>query len=191
MRRVTFVVAALVVFGVNLIPAFAPPTWAVLVLFRLNSDLPVVPLVVVGAVAAASGRFVLATATRALRRRLSAERTARLESWRQEILKRRAGVIAGLALFAVSPLPSGQLFVGAGLIDVPLVPCTLAFFSGRIVSYAVYVGGASLVARSYGDVATDALRSPSGIALQLVFTLAVALVPFVKRKTRPTGQVLN
>lgn len=28
------------IFGVNLLPAFGPPTWAVLVFFRLNSDLP-------------------------------------------------------------------------------------------------------------------------------------------------------
>jgi hypothetical protein len=50
------------IFGVNLLPAFGPPTWAVLVFFRLNSDLPAVPLVLVGALSAASGRFVLATA---------------------------------------------------------------------------------------------------------------------------------
>ena len=34
-----------VVFGVNLLPAFGPPTWAVLVFFRLNSQLAAVPLV--------------------------------------------------------------------------------------------------------------------------------------------------
>lgn len=178
-------------FGVNLIPAFAPPTWAVLVLFRIHSDLPVVPLVVVGAIAAASGRFLLAFGARAMRNRFSEERKRHLESWRAEVLRRKTGVITGLALFTISPLPSGQLFVGAGLLNMPLVPCTLAFFSGRIVSYAIYVGGASLVAESYGDVATRALRSPIGIATQLVFTLAVALLPFLRRKTRPTGQVLN
>jgi len=47
------------IFAINLLPAFGPPTWAVLVFFRLNSDLPAVPLVLLGAVAAASGRFVL------------------------------------------------------------------------------------------------------------------------------------
>ena len=31
------------IFGINLLPAFGPPTWAVLVFFRLNSDLPAVP----------------------------------------------------------------------------------------------------------------------------------------------------
>src|SRR5215210_2827209 len=41
------------IFGVNLLPAFGPPTWALLVFFRLNSDLAAVPLVLFGALAAA------------------------------------------------------------------------------------------------------------------------------------------
>ncbi len=35
----------LCVFAINLLPAFGPPTWAVLVFFHLNSDLAAVPLV--------------------------------------------------------------------------------------------------------------------------------------------------
>ena len=31
------------IFGVNLLPAFGPPTWAVLVFFCLSSNLPAVP----------------------------------------------------------------------------------------------------------------------------------------------------
>jgi hypothetical protein len=46
--------------AINLVPAFGPPTRAVLVFFRLNSNLATVPLVLLGALAAASGRFVLA-----------------------------------------------------------------------------------------------------------------------------------
>jgi hypothetical protein len=51
-------------FGVDLLPAFGPPTWAVLVFFGLQSDMAAVPLVLVGALAAASGRLALANAGR-------------------------------------------------------------------------------------------------------------------------------
>jgi hypothetical protein len=57
-----YLVAFAVIFGINLLPAFGPPTWAVLVFFKLNRDLAAVPLVLGGALAAASGRFVLAMA---------------------------------------------------------------------------------------------------------------------------------
>jgi hypothetical protein len=55
------------VFDVNLLPAFGPPTWAVLVFFRLQSDLTAIPLVPIGALAAASGPLALASAAVLLR----------------------------------------------------------------------------------------------------------------------------
>lgn len=48
-----------------------------------------------------------------------------------------------MGLFALSPLPSAQLFVAAGLVDAPLVPLIAAFFAGRLVSYTIYVTAAS------------------------------------------------
>lgn len=65
-----YLVLAGVVFGVNLLPAFGPPTWTLLVFFRLQSSLAVAPLVLIGVLAAASGRLVLAYASRRLRDRL-------------------------------------------------------------------------------------------------------------------------
>lgn len=192
-----WLIVAGAIFALNLVPAFAPPTWAALVLIRLNTHLPFVFLVVVGAFAAASGRLVLATAARHLARRLSATRRAQIGVWRDWLVQHRQRAAAGLLLFVLSPLPSGQLFVAAGVMRIPLVPCASAFFVGRLVSYSVYVAGATAVDRSYGHLATDALRSPSGIALQVVFTLAVAALPVLAHrtppgtKTRPTGQVLN
>ena len=173
-----FVAVAAVVFAVNLVPAFAPPTWAILVLFRLHAHVGVVPLVAIGALSASSGRFTLASVARRLRDRLPPHRVDRLEVVRERLLRRRASAIAVLALFVLSPLPSAQLFVAAGLLEVPLLPATVAFFAGRVVSYAGYVTAAALVDRSYGDIATDALRSPWGLALQVVLTLGVAALPF-------------
>ena len=61
------------VFAVNLLPAYGPPTSAILVAFRLNYDVPATGLIAVGAVAAASSRFVLANGARHFRPRLSEE----------------------------------------------------------------------------------------------------------------------
>jgi hypothetical protein len=158
------------IFGVNPLPAFGPPTWAVLVFFRLNWDLAAVPLILLGALAAASGRLLLAATTRRFRgrfsrsggrtsrrpRKLSSTAVGRLPrgSVCQEVLAVRAYVLhvtatLDLALDAVefgghwlqrllqprclacehaghgqydvalSPVPSAQLFVAAGLLRVP------------------------------------------------------------------------
>ncbi len=164
------------VFAINLLPAFGPPTWAVLVFFRLNSDLPAVPLVLLGAVAAASGRFVLASTARHFRGRFSAERRANLKAAEELLVGSRAKAAAGLGLFALSPVPSAQLFVAAGLLTVPLVPLTAAFFVGRLVSYSLYVAAASAAKDSLGDVLVDAIGSPWGIAFQVAMLAGLVLL---------------
>ena len=172
-----YALALLCILGVNLLPAFGPPTWALIVFFRLNADLALVPLVLGGAVAAASGRLALAHGARRLRGRFSAERIASLTAAQRALTADRRRASGGLALFAVSPIPSAQLFVAAGLLAVPLLPLTAAFFAGRLVSYSLYAGGAVLAEASLRGTLTDAFRSPLGIALQVVMLLAlVALI---------------
>jgi membrane protein YqaA with SNARE-associated domain len=164
------------IFGINLLPAFGPPTWAVLIFFRLNSDLPAVPLVLLGALAAASGRLVLAKTTRHFRGRFSPKRRENLQAAEELLVGSRAKAAAGLSLFALSPIPSAQLFVAAGLLTVPLLPLTVAFFAGRLASYTLYVTAASAAKDSLGQVLGDAIGSPLGIALQLAMLTGVVLL---------------
>lgn len=168
-----YFVAFACIFAINLLPAFGPPTWAVLVFFKLNMDLAAVPLVLGGAPAAAGGRLVLAFGSRRLRGRFSARKLESLAAAQQALAGNQRRAAGGLALFAVSPLPSAQLFVAAGLMTVPLLPLTAAFFAGRLVSYSLYVGGSSLAEDSLGSVLTDALSSPTGIVLQVAMLAGV------------------
>jgi len=164
------------IFGVNLLPAFGPPTWALLVFFRLNSDLAAVPLVLFGALAAAGGRLVLASVTRHFRGRFSKERRESLAAAEEMLVGSRAKAAAGLGLFALSPIPSAQLFVAAGLLTVPLVPLTAAFFAGRLISYSLYVGAASAAKDSLGSVLGNAFGSPLGIALQVAMVAGLVVL---------------
>jgi membrane protein YqaA with SNARE-associated domain len=124
--------------------------------------------VLIGAVAAACGRLVLAYGSRRFRGRLSPKRLESLQAAHEAIGGNRRRAMAGLLLFAVAPLPSAQLFIAAGLLDEPLVRLTLAFFAGRLVSYALYVGAASAAKESLGSIVGDSFTSPLGIALQVV-----------------------
>lgn len=181
-------VAVGVVFLVNLLPAFGPPTWAVLVFFSLDFDLPAVPLVLGGALAAASGRLVLANGARILRPRLAAARLERLDRARAALSADRRRTVVGLGLFALSPVPSGQLFVAAGLMAVPLLPLTAAFFAGRLVSYSIYLSAANIAEESLGTIVTDALTSPLGMGLQLAMLVALAVLLGGFRPDRRLGK---
>ena len=175
--QIEYLYLVLLIFAFNIAPAFAPPTWTVLVLFELNFELHPVLLVGLGALAAGSGRYCLGRATGGLRTRLSPGVRENLAAASEVLNKRSMNHFIGLALFALSPLPSAQLFEAAGLIGMRLLPLTLAFFSGRLVSYSIYVAGAStLKATSVGDLIRENLTSPFGIGLQLLLIYGVYLL---------------
>lgn len=166
-----------IVFLFNIAPAFAPPTWTVLVLFSLNSQLSPFILIAVGALAAATGRYVLARATGLLRSKISEESKANLLHVSHSLERNSKGKIASLVLFALSPLPSAQLFEAAGLIGLRLLPLTVFFFSGRIVSYSIYVtGGITLKEKGMSDLIINNLKSPLGIGIQLVSIFGIYLL---------------
>lgn len=185
-----YLLLAGVVFAANLLPAFGPPTWAVLVFFRLHSDLAAVPLVILGACAAAGGRLVLATVSAHFSARLSQRRLESLEAAGAAVSGSRTRAVAGLGLFALSPVPSAQLFVAAGLTGVRLVPLTLAFFAGRLVSYSLYIGAASAAKASLGTILIGALTSPLGIIVQLAMLaglVALVRVDWLELLSRSAG----
>lgn len=173
----------LVVFGLNLLPAFAPPTWALLVYFRLRWSLDIVALVALGGAAAGAGRFLLARGTRLLADHLPQDRRKRLEALGARVHRNRAAGAGGLVLFAMSPVPSAQLFEAAGLLRMALVPLTAAFFAGRVVSYTAYLLGAKASeGTSFEKVVTSSFTNPWLVALELV--LVTGLVAMLAGATR-------
>jgi membrane protein YqaA with SNARE-associated domain len=157
-----------IVIGINLMPAFAPPTWTILVFFTLSLGAAPLPVILIGAGAAACGRYLLGTGFRRLGDRLPERTRANLAAAGRAIERSRRNAIVALFLFAVSPVPSAQLFEAAGLAGLGLARFTAAFFIGRAFSYAVYVLTAAHVRdTSLGDSFRHALTSPVGIAIQL------------------------
>ena len=169
-----YLILFLIVLGINLLPAFGPPTWSVIVIYGLNSNLPTAWIVLSGALAAALGRYLLAQGFRRLGGRLPERQRRNLAAARGALEMKRRNVILALGLFALSPLPSAQLFEAAGLAGVRLLGFTAAFFVGRTVSYSIYAASAKGIRKSrIGDVFADSLISPWGVGLQVVMIAVV------------------
>ena len=172
-----YLILFLAVLGVNLLPAFGPPTWSVLVFFRLNSTMPTWAMVLVGAAAAATGRYLLAKAFWLLRGRLSEQTRTNLEAARSALQRSKRNTVVALGLFAMSPVPSAQLFEAAGLTGVRLLPFTLVFFAGRLVSYSIYAYTAERIREtSIGEALRGGFTNPWLVALQLVLIAALVLL---------------
>jgi membrane protein YqaA with SNARE-associated domain len=166
-----------IVFAVNLLPAFGPPTWALIVFVHFQwRDIPTPVLIASAALAATAGRLVLAVGARKFGGRLSAERRASLDALGETLGKSKTGLVASLALFAFSPLPSAQMFMAAGLAGIPLLPLAGAFLIGRSVSYTIYVTAASASEETIHRLLSQGVASPPAIALQVASLAAVILM---------------
>ncbi|MBW8295698.1 hypothetical protein [Sphingopyxis sp.] len=173
-----YVILFAIVLAVNLLPAFGPPTWSIIVLYGFNSDLSVPGIVLVGALAAASGRYLLAQTFRYFGKYLPRRTRRNLAAAGKALEQRRRNTVLALGLFALSPLPSAQLFEAAGLAGVRLLGFTAAFFIGRTISYAIYAGTANSVREtSIGESFRSALTSLIGLSTQFVMIMMlVALI---------------
>ena len=138
----------IVVFALNVLPAFAPPTWMVLSFVGLrHGDANAWLIAWVAASAATAGRIVLATFAHRIAgsRWVGPAMRDSLGAVAEAITRRRAASAAAFLLFAFSPLPSNMLFLAYGLTRAPLWLLALPFFIGRVVSYALaFAGGVAV-----------------------------------------------
>jgi uncharacterized membrane protein YdjX (TVP38/TMEM64 family) len=141
-----------VVFALNVVPTFAPPTWMAMSVFGFKyPDANPWIVAVVAAAAATGGRSVLAhLARRIVHSRWVAQKMRdNLAVVAEAIQRRRSVSFVAFLCYAFSPLPSNALFLAYGLSTAPLHMLAVPFFLGRVVSYAIAVIGGSAVSRHF------------------------------------------
>lgn len=147
-----------VVFVLNIVPAFAPPTWMALSWVGFNHPL-VNPFVValIGAIAATSGRLVLAKLSRVIIRQrfMSYAMRGNIDFIKGKLDRHRSLTFGAFLLYAFSPFPSNYLFIAYGLTSLPLWLITIPFFMGRWVSYSFFVFTAAEVSKHLAFEATE------------------------------------
>jgi membrane protein YqaA with SNARE-associated domain len=138
----------IVVFVLNVLPAFAPPTWTTMSFIGLAiPNIDVLLLASAAAVAATCGRIVLAKLSRQIvRQRLLTEQSRRnVDAIKIAIENQRALTLGTFLGYSLSPLPSNYLFIAYGLTSLPIALLAVPFFIGRFVSYAFWTSTASTV----------------------------------------------
>jgi membrane protein YqaA with SNARE-associated domain len=149
-----------VVLVLNVVPAFAPPTWMVFSFlgFRLPSQMGWT-FALVGAAAATAGRFLLGKLSRKIVRNqwLSDASRENINSIKIELEMRPKMTFAVLLFYAFSPLPSNYLFIAYGLTALPFMRLIVPFFVGRFVSYYFWTMSGAAVSRRLELEDTDAM----------------------------------
>lgn len=173
----------LVIFALNVAPAFAPPTWITLSFVGFSiPDIPVAAVALIGAVAATLGRLLLSKLSRTIIRTKLLDERARnnIDAIKEGLERRRMLTFGVFLVYAFSPLPSNYLFIAYGLTSLNLMTVALPFFVGRLASYSFWVSTASTVA---GQLDMDSIESASYVGLYFAAS-QLLLVPAMYGFTR-------
>ncbi len=125
-----------IIFLINIIPAFAPPTWMVLSYFYITNPQNIFLLVFVGVTASTFGRYALAKLSGTIFKKFANEKKKKeIELLRKRLNKKPLAKFIFSFVFALGPLPSNALFIAAGSTKLNLKEIIAGFFVGRFLSY--------------------------------------------------------
>lgn len=174
----TYVALAAIVFIANAIPAFAPPTWSILVFFIIHYSPQPVATVLIGVAAATSGRALLAWYFRKFTHLMPKGYVANMERLGKYVEGAEIRKFGVLTLFLFSPISSAQLFEAAGIArSINIRPLIAIFACGRLISYSAYVTGATVLQQtSIGDLFKEYVTSPTAVGIQILLIIILVLL---------------
>jgi membrane protein YqaA with SNARE-associated domain len=126
----------IIVFVINVIPALAPPTWAVLSAFNIAAPHNILVLILVGVTASTCGRFVLARFSGIVTKEFaSPKKKQEFNAIEKKLEGKGFRKFIFTFIYALSPLPSNALFIAFGATNTRLREVLAGFFLGRFISY--------------------------------------------------------
>lgn len=193
-----YVTLAGVVLGINIIPAFMPPTWIVLTFYYIHYKMILVLVVLVGAICATTGRIVLAwLSNRYLRHIIPNRSRENLTALADHLLKDKKLTIPVVLTYAFLPISSNQLFIAAGVADADIRIIAFSFFVGRLISYTFWVSVAHQVSDRLDYIFNKHYSNSRAIVFELASFLLLYVISLIdwkkvfKDKSKPVSRKLD
>lgn len=170
----------LVSIFVNVVPAFAPPTWLVLALYKINHPyLNLLALALAGVVGSVIGRYIMYKYSEVLGKYVPKKNAENLHYFRKFVGESNNRVFIETFLFSLSPFPSNFLFIAFGMSEVNLQPVLVGFFLGRLLSYSLLIQASF---SSYSYFAGYIGNGTATLAADLIGLVFAVIVIFIRWK---------
>ena len=149
------------VFALNVVPVFMPPTWLLLstLYFLFPQHFHPALLAFFGTGASTCGRVVLSYLGSASRRMMKEERKRSLDRAGWVLKGRKYGGFFLSFVYALGPLPSNAYFLTVGMMRGQYFGVFLGFWLGRFISYWVMIHVSQVAFFSLMEVLTSQLYS--------------------------------
>lgn len=173
----TYVFLASIVLGINVIPAFMPPTWTILAFFVTKYNLQILPVVLIGASFATLGRIILASLSGTFFRKFLPKKSQENYASIGHYLNSHKHVTIPLVVaYAFLPIPSNNVFIAAGLAKMRIRLLAASFFVGRLISYTFWVSLTRKLADNLADIFSRQYAETGSVIAQIVSLVLLYLL---------------
>jgi membrane protein YqaA with SNARE-associated domain len=177
-----YIILAISVIIVNSLPAFAPPTWTLIVFFLNYFNLNIFAVVIISVIAATMGRLFLYSYIQTFSKFVFNKwEEKNLEYLGKKIGKNKKTNLLFIFLYSITPLSTTALFVASSIARVNIFILGLGFFLGRLVSYSFLAGTSLLIVNSLSEVIKNPLSFES-IFLTILGFLILLIITFIDWK---------
>lgn len=175
-----YIFLAVIIFGINVIPAFMPPTWTILVFFLLTFHLSFLPTVIIGACMATLGRVVLALLSRKYGSRLLPKKVVQnYHALGGFFKKHKRLTIPAVLMYAFFPIPSNQVYIIAGLSEISLRVIAFSFLVGRLISYSFWVGVSYHLSNNLESLFINHVTNYRSLVMEILSLLVIILIGLI------------
>ena len=127
-------------YFVNLVPIFAPSTWIVLSLFKINNPhISTITIAVFGVIGSVSGRYTMYLYSKVLGKYIPKKYKTSTKFFRKLVEEHKLGLLIGTFIYTLTPLPTNFLFIASGISNIKIRPILSGFAVGRLLSYVLLV----------------------------------------------------
>ncbi len=177
------IILGILIYVINVIPVFMPPTWTILAFYYINFHPPLLPTVIIGALAATLGRITLYYISKNnFRGFFSKESLGNYDALGDFFKKRQKLSIPLFLTYAFFPISSNYVYIAAGLAKVDIKILAASFFVGRLMSYSFWVTASHIVTTRIEDVFSSHVSNISVIIFELAGLAVVILIGKIKWK---------
>jgi membrane protein YqaA with SNARE-associated domain len=174
-----YILVFIAALAVDLIPFFGPPAWTVMVFLQMRYGLDIWPVLIVGVVGSAIGRYLYSLyipyfSSRLLKQQKNEDMMyigSRLNenNWKVQVF---------VLLYTVLPLPSTPLFTAAGISRINTLAIIPAFLVGKFIIDTIMVHAGNYIVSNTTEIAAG-LVSWQNIVGTIAGILVVLLFLFV------------
>ncbi len=164
-----YILMALIVYSMNVAPAFMPSTWIILAFFDIHYKLQILPVVIIGAIFATLGRITLYHISKEHSHLfLSKKSIKNMEILGNYLNERMKITILFFLIYAFLPIPSNQVYVGAGIAKMKVKFIATCFFLGRLFSYFFWVSASHIAVNSLEGIFSHRFSKVGSLILEIL-----------------------